>query len=383
MMSKRPFHLMTKPIGPMCNLDCAYCFYLKKSQLFSYSNIDHFRMSDEILEQYTKDYINSQPDGTEEVVFTWQGGEPTLRGVDFFKSAIGFQEKYKRAGMVVSNTLQTNATLITDDFARFFYENNILIGVSIDGPEEIHNYYRKDKAGAGSFSKVMKGIEVLKKYRVDFNTLTVIQHNNSRYPTEVYGFLKSIGSKYLQFIPVVEPHSENNVSPRSVSPEQYSSFMNTIFTEWLKEDVGKVFINMFDMLLGIYLGYPASFCVHSKYCGSALALEHDGSVYSCDHFVTSKYKVGHLSDVSLAKIVDSIDQINFGMNKFDTLPEKCLKCKYLKLCYGACPKDRINDGLNYLCKGYYSFYKHTEPVMIAMAKALNDGSPATDYKRYL
>ncbi|MGL1891168.1 MAG: anaerobic sulfatase maturase [Spirochaetaceae bacterium] len=380
---KRPFHLMTKPIGPICNLDCEYCFYLKKDKLFNHTTKKEFEMGLDLLESYTKNYIDSQPENLNEITFAWQGGEPTLLSLDFYKEAIKFQTKHKRPGMEVNNALQTNGTLITDEMAIFFKENNFLIGVSIDGPEDIHNKYRKDRAGNGSFKNVIKGVELLKKYKVDFNTLTVVQDHNSQYPSEVYNFLKALGSTFLQFIPIVEPDSKNLVSSRTVPPESLGNFMSEIFKLWAKEDVGKIYIGHFDMLLGRYMGYPASFCVHSKTCGTALAMEHNGNVYSCDHFVDPEHELGNIKNTTMVDMVNGEKQITFGDDKFDKLPTKCLECNYLTLCYGACPKNRLKDDLNYLCQGYYNFYSFTEPYFVAMANALKQGKEAKEFRTYL
>ncbi len=375
---------MTKPIGPICNLDCDYCFYLKKEKLFDHKEKKEFKISDEGLELFTQKYIEAHKDFNE-VTFAWQGGEPTIMGLKFFKRAVELQKKYAFKGMKVQNAVQTNATLITDEMAIFFKENNFLVGVSIDGPEAIHNKYRKDKAGFGSFKDVITGLEILKKYSVDFNTLTVVQRDNSQHPKEVYEFLKSIGSTYLQFIPIVEwdNTTENGVSKRSVLPEDFAKFMNQIFDLWAIDDIGKIFINHFDMLLGIYVGYPASLCVNAKTCGTALAMEHNGALYSCDHFVDKKHYLGNIFTDNIKDLVFSPEQIKFGNDKYDTLPPKCLSCRYLPLCYGACPKDRLENGVNFLCQGYYKFYEHTEPYFAAMASALKNRTPVAEFRKFL
>jgi len=373
---------MTKPIGPLCNLDCEYCFYLKKDKLFKHTNKSEFKMNNNTLDIYIKKYIEAHVQFGE-VTFAWQGGEPTLAGLDFFKEAIRLQKTYSPQGMVINNSLQTNGTLITDEMAIFFRENNFLIGISIDGPEDIHNKYRKDNHGFNTFKYVMEGIETLKRNKVEFNTLTVVQDDNSQKPEEVYKFLKEIGSTYLQFIPIVEFEKGFNVSKRTVPPKSFGNFMNSIFRLWVKDDIGNIFIGHFDMLLGLYYGYPASLCVHSKTCGRAMAVEHNGNIYSCDHFVDTDYELGNIVTDSIEETVFSDKQIKFGNDKYDTLPKKCLDCRYLKLCYGACPKDRVKDNLNFLCEGYFNFYEFTEPYFVAMTQALRQGQTADKFRKYL
>ena len=377
--SNRSFHLMIKPIGPICNLNCDYCFYLEKEHLFDHSNKNKFIMDDDTLRTYIKEYVKAQPPGCKEITFAWQGGEPTLLHIDFYKKALEYQQKYIRQGMTIQNSLQTNGTLINEEWSIFFSKNNFLIGISVDGPEELHNRYRKNRNMEGSFKQVTGGLELLKYHNVEFNTLTVVQDNNSRYPEKVYEFLKSIGSKYLQFIPIV--------GVRSVTPEGWGNFMISVFNQWAKEDIGEIFIGHFDMLLGIYMSYPSSLCVHSETCGDAMALEHNGNVYSCDHFVDEDNELGNLLETSLAEMVESRQQRAFGNNKRDNLPEDCINCNYLKLCWGGCPKNRLEnvkgEKINYLCKGYLKFYKYTQPYFTAMAAALKQGYPASDFRRFL
>ena len=387
--SEYPFNIIAKPTGPLCNLYCAYCFYLTKEQLFPNKRKKDFIMSPEILEQYIKNYIQCQPEGTPEVVFVWQGGEPTLLGTNYFKEVIRLQKKHNTRNIPVQNSIQTNGTLITDDMARFFKDNNFLVGISIDGPEKLHNQYRLDRSGRGSFKQVMKGLEKLKKHNADYNTLTVVQDNNSLHPLEVYDFLKKTGSEYIQFIPIVEPDSGSGNNPaggRTVDPVQWGKFLTSVFQKWIAEDIGKIFVQHFDLTLGEYLGQPSSLCIHSKYCGKALAIEHNGDIYSCDHFVTPENYLGNISQ-PLAGIVTGEKQQNFGKDKFDTLPEECLNCSFLPLCYGGCPKNRViqktTGKLNWLCEGYKYYYKKTYPVFSAMAQALKNREHASFYPKYL
>ncbi len=382
--ARAPFHLLVKPTGAVCNLNCDYCFYLTKRSL--YPDEKSFKMTEDVLANLTKQYIEAQPDSTPEINFGWQGGEPTLMGVDFFRKAIALQKKYARPGLRVTNGLQTNGVLLDEEWAEFLHQEHFLVGLSIDGPETLHNTFRRDKRGRGSFAAVMKGLESLRKHKVEFNTLTVVQRNNADHAAEVYDFLKSIGSTFLQFIPIVEPIGHGLAGERSVQPEQYGQFMNKIFDRWLKKDVGKIFVQKFDVMLGVVMGYPASLCVHSDVCGRSVALEHNGDLYSCDHFADPDHYLGNITDSSLAEMVDAKTQSEFGTNKSEALPNVCRKCKFLRYCYGACPKDRILDAapagskLNFLCAGYQSFYRHSLPVFEKMAVCLRASRPARDYQ---
>jgi len=384
-----PFHVLIKPIGPVCNIACEYCFYLGKEKLFSYKKKTDFRMSEDTLETFIKQYINGQPYGTTEVNFTWQGGEPTLRGIDFYKEVINFQNKYRRKGMKITNAFQTNGILLNNDWAKFFKDNNFLVGISIDGPEKLHNRFRKDHSGAGTFSSVMKGLDTLKKYNVDFNTLTVVQSDNGDYPQEVYNFLKRIGSTFMQFIPIVEPEGKGGVSYRTVSPQQWGYFLNTIFDLWIKQDLGRIFVQHFETIVGIYAGYSSSLCVYSPVCGRAVLLEHNGNLYSCDHFVFRENLLGNIHSTTLTNMVDSDFQKSFGLNKIKSLPLICKECPYLKLCYGGCPSNRLREissgetGLNWVCEGYKMFYSYTESVFTAISECVKRRVPVTEYKLLL
>jgi uncharacterized protein len=405
-VSKTPFNIITKPIGPICNIDCAYCFYLEKTKL--YPRTKSFKMNEDVLEQYVRQYIEGQPEDTPEISFGWQGGEPTLMGIPFFKSALQFQKKYKRPGMNIQNSVQSNGTLLNDDWGTFFHDNHFFLGISIDGPEAIHDHFRNDKKGRGTFQQVMRGIEICQKYNVEFNTLTVVQSHNGEHPVQIYDFLKKIGSTFFQFIPIVV-HSDNrvmdkqlegmifaseenalesniSVSEYSIGPEQWGHFLNKVFDRWLgKEDVGKIFVRDFDLMLSMVMGLPSSLCVNAKTCGREVAIEHNGDLYSCDHYVHNDYKLGNINQQSLTEMMDSEQQIKFGNDKCETLPQYCLDCDFLKYCWGACPKDRIKktpqgeSGLNYLCEGYKAFYSHTEPYFQKMAECLRMGYFAEDW----
>ena len=390
MQLSNSFHLMAKPTGPVCNLDCEYCFYLEKEKL--YNPKKNWAMPDEVLEKYIKDYIEAQ--SIPVITFAWQGGEPTLLGVDFFKKAVNLQKKYSN-GKTIENTLQTNGILLNDQWGEFLSENKFLIGLSVDGPREIHDKYRVHKGGQPSFDKVIKGLGYLKKHHVEFNTLTCVQKDNSYKPMEVYNFLKEIGSRFMQFIPIVERKAtvkkENElelvlpsykeeavVTNWSVEPLQYGKFMMDIFDYWVRHDVGNYFVQLFDVALGIWYGQEANLCVFRETCGQALALEHNGDVYSCDHFVYPENKLKNIMEESLKKIVDSDKQLKFGLDKSMTLPQYCLDCDVRFACNGECPKNRFiktpdgEEGLNYLCAGYKYFFHGIAPYMRFMANELNN-----------
>lgn len=392
-----PFHVMTKPIGPLCNLGCQYCFYLEKEKLFPGN--ENFKMRDEVLEAFIQQYITQQ--NVPEVSFAWQGGEPTLLGVSFFRKVVELQKKHAN-GKKISNAFQTNGTLLDDTWGAFFSENQFLVGISVDGPPKLHNTYRVDKKGMPTYDQVIRGVKCLKKHGVEFNTLTVVNRRNAQKPLDVYRFLKEIGSGFIQFIPLVErlPDAEARslgldlatppqgheqgqarllVTESSVEPRQYGDFLITIFEEWVRGDVGKVFVQLFDAALGNWIGAGSSLCVFAEKCGSALALEHNGEVYSCDHYVYPQYKLGNLLNRSLAEMLDSPQQRKFGSDKLDALPGYCRKCDVRFACNGECPKHRFLStpdgeyGLNYLCAGYKRFFNHIGPSMHVMKELLQRG----------
>jgi len=397
MRAPHPFHLMAKPIGPLCNIRCEYCFYLSKEELFGHKNRSEYTMREDVLETFIRQYIQAQPLGTPEITFAWQGGEPMLLPQSFFEKAVEFEKKYQRPGMNVLNAFQTNGTLVSRSRAEWFAENNFLLGISIDGDEKLHNRYRKDREGKGTFKDVMRGVDNLKAAGVEFNTLTVVQADNGSYPERVYDFLKSIGSRYLQFIPIVEsaggpgvsnsnPAPGSPVSERSVGPEQWGGFMKGIFNRWVKADIGEIYVQQFDTLLGLHAGYPSNICVQAETCGNAMAIEHDGSIYSCDHYVFPEYCIGNVMETELADIVSNPIQLKFGKDKREGLPDKCRACPYLHLCNGACPKDRLVEveggKLNWLCEGYYALFEHTASHFSAMVQALNRRMPASEFRRF-
>lgn len=399
--AQAPFHVMTKPIGPLCNLGCQYCFYLEKEKLFPAQ--ENYRMSDEVLETYIRTYIQSQK--TPAVQFAWQGGEPTLMGLSFFRKVVILQQKYA-GGRDIHNAFQTNGTLLDDAWCAFFATEKFLVGLSLDGPEHIHNRYRIDKKGAGSHRHVMAGLQCLKKWRVEFNTLTCVTRQSPEEALEIYRFLKQQGVEFMQFIPVVErkgdrvshsigldlatpPHpahakSSGTMMPWAVSSIGFGDFLISIFDEWVKNDVGHVFVNLFDAALGAWCGMEPSLCIFSRQCGQAVAMEHDGSIYSCDHYVYPSYFLGNIMDQSWEEMLESPAQKKFGHDKSDTLPQECRECDFLFACNGECPKHRFlqtaagEPDLNYLCAGYKKFFTHIHPQLCKMRALLQQGRTAAD-----
>lgn len=382
----RPLYIMTKPVGAICNLACDYCYYLEKSKLYQESP-KHI-MSDELLEKFIKEYIESQT--MPQVLFTWHGGETLMRPLSFYQKAMELQRKYAR-GRTIDNCIQTNGTLLNDEWCRFFHDNNWLVGVSIDGPQEFHDEYRKNKQGKPSFMKVMQGINLLNKHRVEWNALAVVNDFNADYPLDFYHFFKEIGCRYIQFTPIVERifrHDDGRhlaaveegdnekLADFSVTPEQWGNFLCTIFDEWVKNDVGEYFIQLFDATLANWVGEQPGVCSLAKTCGHAGVMEFNGDVYSCDHFVFPQYKLGNIYSKALVEMMYSDKQQQFGRNKFDSLPSQCKECQYLFACNGECPKNRFcktasgEPGLNYLCKGYYQYFDHVAPYMDFMKKEL-------------
>jgi len=392
---RRPFHVMVKPIGPVCNLNCTYCYYLEKVNLYSGEKAsgERFRMKEDVLERYIRDYIEAQPGLN--VDFAWQGGEPTLNGLDYFKNIIRLQKKY--AGeKKITNSLQTNGTLIDEAWAEFLAVNNVLVGVSVDGPPELHDHFRKYRHGAGSFSKVMDTIRLFHRYKVPFNTLTVVNDRNAKMPLKVYHFLKDIGSDYMQFIPIVEREADDPsvklklvsnayageawVTDESVEPLDFGRFLSRIFDEWVKIDVGRHYINYFDNTLAAYSGEYPALCTMRPECGSALVLEHNGDLYSCDHFVYPEYFLGNIMEKRLVDLANSPVQDSFGMDKRRTLPEECRNCRFLRACGGDCPKHRFvetdkGEMISYLHEGFMYFFAHVEEAMTFMADELKQQRP--------
>lgn len=394
------FHVMAKPNGPICNLDCKYCFYLEKENL--YPGERSWAMSEEVLESYIRQNIQAQ--AAPSITFAWQGGEPTLLGVEFFRKVVELERRYAD-GRHINNVLQTNGVLLNDDWGNFLAENQFLVGISIDGPRELHDLYRLNKGGKPTFDAVMSGIGSLKKYGVEFNTLTVVNRKNSYHPLDVYDFLREAGSGYMQFIPVVErvanapgPEGLHLISPSwkesaevsewSVEPLQFGKFLCAIFDEWVLHDVGRHFVQIFDVALESWYGLPQGLCVFRETCGNALALEHNGDLYSCDHFVYPENRLGNIMETPLPSLAACTSQRRFGLAKRDSLPRYCRECEVRFACNGECPKHRFiqtpegESGLNYLCAGYKLFFTHIHPCMEFMAEELKNGrAPANVMNR--
>lgn len=373
----RPLYVMLKPVGAVCNLRCSYCYYLEKKDL--YSDDMKFTMSEELLEKFTEEYINSQT--TNEIMFAWHGGEALMRNKSFYVKALELQKKYGR-GRQIDNAIQTNGTLLTDDWCKFFKDNDFLVGISIDGPQHCHDVYRKTRDKRPSFYQVMKGLSLLKKHGVEFNIMGVVNDYNVDYPLEFCNFFKSLDCHYIQFAPIVE-QVNGELASWSVPSEKWGDFLITIFDEWVKQDVGNYYIQYFDSTLANWVGENPGVCILAKTCGHAGVMEFNGDVYACDHFVYPEYKIGNIHRQTLTEMMYSDKQINFGNDKYDTLPGQCKDCDFLFACYGECPKNRIIEtrtgetGLNYLCKGYYKYFKHVAPYMDFMKNELNNQrSPA-------
>ncbi|MFW8631943.1 anaerobic sulfatase maturase [Vibrio natriegens] len=398
--NERRFHVMAKPGGAKCNIDCQYCFYLHKENLLHQPKQP--KMDGETLEAFVKSYIESQ-DG-EEIVFSWQGGEPTLLGLDYFRKVVELQKKYKPSGIRIENDLQTNGILLNDEWCEFLLANNFLVGLSIDGPEELHDKYRKTRSGKPTFHLVMKAVEKLQRHGVRFNALVTVNRHNVKYPVEIYRFLtRELGVTYIQLAPVVEANDFHTTAPQfwneqmipvmgselakpghpmsvvtdwSVDPDDWGKFLSEMFVEWVNNDLGRVLVNLFETAVAQVMGKPAQLCITSEFCGKGLAIEHNGDVYSCDHYVYPEYKLSNIHEHSLNEMAFSTRQFSFGMAKRDSLPDYCKKCPYLKYCWGECPKNRLiktpdgEEGLNYLCSGIRRFFDDTLPMLVGLSQIL-------------
>ena len=390
----KPLYVMLKPAGAHCNLACKYCYYLEKNKL--YPTVQRHLMSDEMLEQFTREYIEAQT--MNQVLFTWHGGEPLLRSIDFYRKAISLQKKYA-GGRHIDNVIQTNGTLLTDEWCEFFAQNHWLVGISIDGPQPDHDHYRLTAAGKPSWKKVMQGIKLLKKHGVEWNAMAVVNAYNAHHPLEFYRFFKENGCQFLQFTPIVErltrhedgrtlaslaDKDEISLSEASVAPEQWGYFLCAIFDEWVRKDVGKIFVEIFDCTLANWMGISPGICAYSKECGHAGVMEHNGDVYSCDHFVFPEYKLGNIRDHSLIDMLYGEQQQEFSRLKHSSLPRQCKECDMEFACHGECPKNRFmkdkygDSGLNYLCPGYYHYYQHVAPYMDYMKQELMAQRPPSN-----
>lgn len=390
----KPLYVMLKPAGAHCNLACKYCYYLEKNKL--YPTAQRHLMSDEMLEQFTREYIEAQT--MNQVLFTWHGGEPLLRSIDFYRKALSLQQKYAR-GRRIDNVIQTNGTLLTDEWCEFFAQNHWLVGISIDGPQPDHDHYRLTAAGKPSWQKVMQGIKLLKKHGVEWNAMAVVNAYNANHPLEFYRFFKENGCQFLQFTPIVERQTRHEdgrtlasladkneipLSEASVTPEQWGYFLSAIFDKWVRKDVGKIFVEIFDCTLANWMGISPGICAYSKECGHAGVIEHNGDVYSCDHFVFPEYKLGNIRDHSLIDMLYGEQQQEFSRLKHSSLPRQCKECDMEFACHGECPKNRFmkdkygDSGLNYLCPGYYHYYQHVAPYMDYMKQELMSQRPPSN-----
>ena len=395
----KPLYVMLKPAGAQCNLACKYCYYLEKNKL--YPTAQRHLMSDEMLEQFTREYIEAQT--MNQVLFTWHGGEPLLRSIDFYRKALSLQQKYA-GGRRIDNVIQTNGTLLTDEWCEFFAQNHWLVGISIDGPQPYHDHYRLTAAGKPSWKKVMQGIKLLKKHGVEWNAMAVVNAYNANHPLEFYRFFKENGCQFLQFTPIVErltrheddrtlaslaDKDEISLSEASVAPEQWGYFLCAIFDEWVRKDVGKIFVEIFDCTLANWMGISPGICAYSKECGHAGVMEHNGDVYSCDHFVFPEYKLGNIRDHSLIDMLYGEQQQEFSRLKHSSLPRQCKECDMEFACHGECPKNRFmkdkygDSGLNYLCPGYYHYYQHVAPYMDYMKQELMAQRPPSNIMKVL
>ncbi len=386
-----PLYIMLKPVGAHCNMACDYCYYLEKSNL--YAQVPRHVMSEELLERFTKEYIESQT--MNQVLFTWHGGETMMRPVSFYRKAIEFQKRYAN-GRQIDNVIQTNGTLLTDEWCEFLKENRWLVGISIDGPQEFHDEYRRTRTGKPTWAKVMRGIKLLKKHGVEWNGMAVVNDFNADYPLDFYHFFKENGCTYLQFAPIVErlvehadgrhlAHLKDGVDAPladfSITAEQWGTFLCSIFDEWVRHDVGKTYVQLFDATLANWVGVAPGVCILAKECGHAGVMEFNGDIYSCDHFVFPEYKLGNIYQQSIIEMLYGEQQSRFSMLKHQSLPRQCKECEFEFACHGECPKNRfINDrygnaGLNYLCKGYLKYFKHVAPYMDFMKKEYQNQRP--------
>jgi uncharacterized protein len=393
-------HVVAKPTGPLCNLNCEYCFYLEKQALFAPD--EKYRMSDEILSAFITNYITSQP--TPIVEFVWQGGEPTLLGIDFFKKVIELQKHFSGT-KTISNSLQTNGTLLTDEWCEFLKNHNFMVGISLDGPKEIHDRYRRDRYGNGTFDRVMRGLRLLQKHKVEYNVLACVARETAKHPLKVYSFLKNEGVEFIQFSPVVErlpdvlskrhglrlaepasidkEEAQTEVTPWSVLPEEYGDFLIAIYEEWVRHDVGKVFVMNFEWALNAWIGNLSPVCIHAKQCGRSLVIEHNGDIYACDHCVYPEYRLGNIKTDKLSAMVERSLRSGFGIAKETSLPRWCRECEVLAACQGGCPKHRFvmtyykEPGLHYLCEGYKKFFLHIRKYLRAMTQLLENGLPVS------
>jgi uncharacterized protein len=365
--ASRPYQIFAKPIGAVCNLHCDYCYYLKKQSLYPDEN--SFRMPDDILEEYILQHIQTSPDPV--INFSWHGGEPTLLGLDYFQKIVQLQRKHQPSRRQIINGIQTNGTLIDEDWCRFLAAERFAVGISLDGPQELHDTYRLTKGGKPTHSQAMRGYELMRQHGIACDILCVVHALNVHQPTEIYRFFKRIKAPYIGFLPLVEPQPEIDgaVSSSTVPSEAFGAFLCTIFDEWMSQDIGKTNIQIFEEAAGTALGQEHTLCIFKKTCGDVPVMEHNGDLFACDHFVDTEHRLGNIRETRLVDLIESPTLRTFGQLKGDTLPRYCLECDVLNLCNGGCPKDRIlrtpdgEDGLNYLCAGYKRFFTHCRPFI--------------------
>lgn len=396
MSFQKGYHLMAKPMGPICNIDCEYCFYLEKKENFP--ALEQFLMSESVLEKYIKDYIEQD---IPEIAFVWQGGEPMLAGIPFYKKVVELQRKYSN-GRTVLNAIQTNGTLLDDTWCKFLKFHGFSVGLSFDGPKNIHDRYRKDKTGKGTFDQVLKAVRLLQKHKIEYNVLACVAKDTCQEPLKTYKFFKDIGVKFIQFTPIVErdadedakqlklrhamPGTEKNQSSMtkwSVEAEAYGDFLNAIFDEWVSKDVGSIYIMNFEWALTSWIGLPNTMCLYTKECNGCGIIEHNGDIYSCDHYMYPQFKLGNIIESHPQTLMNSEKQIEFGKMKTERLSDECKNCEVLFACQGECPRHRFidqngNDGANYLCKGYKKFFRHIHPYMKAMVQLIKHDQPVSD-----
>jgi len=393
-------HVVAKPIGPACNLDCEYCFYLEKQALFPAG--EQYRMTDRVLSAFIAGYISSQP--TPVVEFVWQGGEPTLLGIDFFKRVVELQKPFAKA-KTITNSLQTNGTLISDEWCRFLKRHHFMVGISLDGPRAIHDRYRKDRKGRGTFEQAVRGLKLMQKHKVEYNVLACVARETAARPLEVYRFFRDAGVEFIQFTPIVErmpdpqsaaqglrlaapaaldsPEGQGEVTDWTVQPEDYGDFLIAVFEEWVRHDVSRVFVMNFEWALNAWIGNPSPVCVHAKQCGRSLVIEHNGDVYACDHCVYPQYRLGNILTDTLPIMAEKSLRSGFGVTKETALPRRCRECDVLAACRGGCPKHRFattfddEPGLHHLCDGYGKFFLHIRKYLRVMARLLEHGQPVS------
>lgn len=369
-----PIYVMAKPAGSMCNLACEYCYYLDKANYYGGIGKKEL-MSEGMLERFTQQYIAANTTGT--VQFTWHGGEALMRPLDFYRKALQLQRKF--AGQRrIENCIQTNGLLLNDEWCRFLKQNNWLVGLSIDGPRDIHDYYRRNRAGRQSYERVLRAVQLLQRHGVEWNAMGAINDYNGDFPVEFYDSLVDIGAKYIQFTPVVERDERGNLLPFCVEPGQWGDFLIGVFDRWVRKDVGRIFVQIFDATLANWAGVTPGLCTLSNMCGHAAALEHNGDLYSCDHFVFPEYLLGNINDRTILEMMTSERQLDFGARKRQWLPRECRECEFLFACHGECPKNRLPDGRNFLCEGYKKFFIHVKPYMDFMKSQLDKGLPPAD-----